>query len=506
MQVLKPTPIWKHILWAAIAILLLYSIAQIPTTLKIFVMAWLIAYLLNPAVEALEGQRLGPIKKCSRAIAVALITTLLVGILVAVASLMVPNLTEQLQRLVNLQSMISDPSELPQAINEKIEPLLAKLPAEYRDEIMERATTFIQESASTIGSWATLVIVWLGNALADLVTGITIVATAFLVSIYMLMTWKSMGQGILEKLPRRYREEILSLSNKMQVIFGGYLKATILTSIACCIATFLSMLVLNLVTGVDFPYKYIISVVAGLLYPIPFIGIIATSILGGVLGYVAEESLAFGLAVLITINVVNMIIDRTVQPALMSNAMGVSELFVMFAAFAGGEVAGIWGMLLGIPVAAMGKTLFEWFHLNFLQEPESAEAGSSDFDSPPTLEPVPPPAPAESVSPPTPEPKPAESAAPGEPVPPSAPAESVSPPTPKPEPVESAAPAEPVPPPAPAESVSPPTPEPEPVESAAPAEPVPPPAPEPEASEPPEAPPSKPKKATRKKKPKKRGG
>ncbi|MCA9779085.1 MAG: AI-2E family transporter [Candidatus Eremiobacteraeota bacterium] len=84
------------------------------------------------------------------------------------------------------------------------------------------------------------------------------------------------------------------------------------------------------------------------------------------MGYLPENDLGFGVAVLITINVVNVFIDRTVQPKLMSSAIGVSELFVLFAAFAGGEVAGIWGMLLGIPVAAMGKALFEWFHTNFL--------------------------------------------------------------------------------------------------------------------------------------------
>ena len=88
---------------------------------------------------------------------------------------------------------------------------------------------------------------------------------------------------------------------------------------------------------------------------------------------------------------VNIIIDRTIQPKLMSDAIGVSELFVMFAAFAGGEVAGIWGMLLGIPVAAMGKALFEWFHLNFLTTDEPDNAGlliadSSEASTDPTTE------------------------------------------------------------------------------------------------------------------------
>ncbi len=372
------TPLWKHILWAAVALLFLYALSQIPNTLIVFVTAWLIAYLLNPVVEAIEGKRIGPFKKCSRGLAVSIVAGILIGIVVAAGAMVMPQLSDQVQRLINLQSTISDPRELPQAINDKVEPILAKLPAEYRDEILSRSTTFVQESASTIGVWVSNAIRWLGTFLGELLSGIFLIMTAFLVSMYMLMTWKGMGEGALTMLPRQYRKEILSLSSKMQLIFGGYLKATIVTSLVCAFATFVSLWAVTFVTGIDFPYKGVVSFVAGLTYPIPFVGVIATSILGGVLGYVAEGSLGFAAIVLITLNVVNTIIDRTVQPKLMSDAMGVSELFVLFAAFAGGEIAGIWGMLLGIPVAAMGKTLFEWFHLNFLNENKEEEEEAAE--------------------------------------------------------------------------------------------------------------------------------
>jgi hypothetical protein len=163
------------------------------------------------------------------------------------------------------------------------------------------------------------------------------------------------------------------------------------------IATFISLLLICLITGKEFPYKGLVAFVAGLSYPVPVIGIIATSILGGVLGFVSE-GIGFGIVVLVVINVVNIIIDRTVQPRLMSDAIGVSELFVMFAAFAGGEVAGVWGMLLGIPVAAMGKTLFEWFHLNFLLVDEPVVEGHAQHI--PQEEPVPAGTPAQLAPPP----------------------------------------------------------------------------------------------------------
>ena len=64
------------------------------------------------------------------------------------------------------------------------------------------------------------------------------------------------------------------------------------------------------------------------------------------------------------------LVDRIVLPKLMSDAIGVSPLFVIFAAAAGGEfLGGVWGMLLGIPLAAMTKALFEWIHDRFMVDP-----------------------------------------------------------------------------------------------------------------------------------------
>ena len=362
----RTTPVWKHVLWAVVAVLFVWALAQIPNTIIVFSLAWLIAYLLNPVIDALQGRRIGPVKHCSRGTAVGIVTCILLGIAIAVGSWAFPHLTNQVQNLLALQDTVSDPMQLPVTLREKAEPFLSRVPEAYRDQAMQKASELIQESASKIGVWVSKGISWLASFLGELLSGIFLVCTAFLVSLYMLLNWHGMSGAFLEKLPRQYRDEVQSLSIKMNDIFGAYLKATILTSLACMVATFVSLVILSWITGHDFPYKGLVAFVAGIAYPVPVIGIIATSILGGVLGYLPENDLWFGICVLVTINVVNAVIDRTVQPKLMSDAIGVSELFVMFAAFAGGEVAGIWGMLLGIPVAAMGKALFEWFHTNFL--------------------------------------------------------------------------------------------------------------------------------------------
>ena len=65
INIVAPTPVWKHVLWAAVALGFLWAAAQIPNTLIVFSMAWLISYLLNPAIDKIQGQKLGPVKAVS---------------------------------------------------------------------------------------------------------------------------------------------------------------------------------------------------------------------------------------------------------------------------------------------------------------------------------------------------------------------------------------------------------------------------------------------------------
>lgn len=82
---------------------------------------------------------------------------------------------------------------------------------------------------------------------------------------------------------------------------------------------------------------------------------------------------------------ISITIDRTLQPKLMGDAIGVSPVFVIFAAAAGGEfLGGVWGMLVGIPLAAMTKAFFTWFYDLFL-----VDHGARDWQFTEIVRPVP---------------------------------------------------------------------------------------------------------------------
>ncbi len=94
-------------------------------------------------------------------------------------------------------------------------------------------------------------------------------------------------------------------------------------------------------------------------YAIPIIGMLIAQLIAlpitlpqGVWMIVWVQVMMFGVA---------RISDNVLVPKIMGHSVGVSPIGAMFAVFAGGELFGIPGLILGIPAAALIKILWRYF-------------------------------------------------------------------------------------------------------------------------------------------------
>ena len=362
-------------IWLALLALAVWFLLQIQTTLTIFGMAWLIAYLTRPVVGRLEGRRLGPIRSCPRGLAVAVLYLLLAALLTLLASMTLPAVSEQFNKLLSLQQTLYHPEELAARVQELGERAIARVPEQYRAQLLERLRSSAGSISEAVGRGLTEGLAQLASFLTHFATGAAVLVSALLVSIYLMLSWESLYSSTVSMMPRRYRPDFRELLARINQIFGGYLRATIITSLVTGLASLLCLWLFAMVSGAPCPYAYIIALVAALVYPIPLFGILSSTVVALVLGFLPDSNLVVGAEVAAVVFVVNLVIDRTIQPKLMGDAIGVSPLFVIFAAAAGGEfLGGIWGMLLGIPLAAMTKAFLVWFHELFLRDPAAAQA------------------------------------------------------------------------------------------------------------------------------------
>jgi predicted PurR-regulated permease PerM len=367
----------RAVIWLAFIGLGLWFLTRIQFTLTIFGLAWLIAYLMNPLVEKMEGRKLWHIEKCSRGLAVGGIYFCVLSLLFLAGSLLFPTVAGQIHRLIELQHGLYNSELLASSVQEQGEKLVRMLPEEYRAQLLEKLRASLGTITTEIGKFISSALSHLASFFGQMLTGAVILLSALLISIYIILSWKDLGATFVESFPHQYRSEIDRLMGQMNRIFGGYLRATILTSLAAGCSTTICLWIYSFVTGVSCPYSYVIGIIAGLAYPIPLFGILSSTLVAAVLGFFPESDFHTALWVGGIVFVVNNLIDRTLQPKLMSSAIGVSPLFVIFAAAAGGEfIGGVWGMLAGIPLAAMTKAFTTWVHELFLEDESESTEGT----------------------------------------------------------------------------------------------------------------------------------
>ena len=107
------------------------------------------------------------------------------------------------------------------------------------------------------------------------------------------------------------------------------------------------------------PYALFIGFLAGLFDIIPYFG--------PVLGFLPAAALALAkspltvLWVLLVFVTANQLENAVISPKLIGDRVGLHTLVVIFAVFAGGDLMGIFGMLLAIPVAAIIRVILAFF-------------------------------------------------------------------------------------------------------------------------------------------------
>lgn len=297
-----------------------------------FIIGLFLAYLLNPAVCYLES------KGIKRVWAILLVYLIVFGVLLGGASRLLPLLVRELESFgAELPQMAGKTEELIQLIQNQYQN--AGLPFSMRtalDQAVGRAQAEVQIFVSS----ATQGIV---NMLSHFIG----LAISPVLAFYLLHDWYSIKEELLAMLPGRWRPEILSICKDINKILNGVIRGQIL------IAVFVGMLVSAGLFFLNLKYALLIGILAGVLDVIPYFGAIIGAAPAVAIALLYSPLLALKVAVLFLI--VHQVEGTIIQPKIMGESVGLHPLSVIFFVFIGGELGGLTGMLIGVPLAAICK-------------------------------------------------------------------------------------------------------------------------------------------------------
>lgn len=329
---------WETILKIAIALFCFYILYLIKDILVWIIFALIISILFNPAIDFLQRRRL------PRVISTILIYILAFGIIGLVIYWVAPFFISEIQQFSQV---------FPQYF-EKISPPLRGLGIEAF-ESFEKFTEALEQGL--IKASASIF-----SAVGAIFGGLLSAVTIFAIAIFLSLEDKGIDRAVVLLSPRRYETYILSLWERSQKKVAGWFGARILSCIFVGILAFIACYVLNIKYAVSF------GLLAGVLDIVPIIGpIIAGTI---IVIFTAMSSGFKALLIFIAFLLIQQIEGNILTPILTKKFIGLPPVIVLIALLIGGELWGILGAILAIPLAGI---LFE-FIKDFLRKRKESDS------------------------------------------------------------------------------------------------------------------------------------
>jgi putative permease len=303
-------------------------------TLSCFLLAYVIAYLLDPLIVSLENRRLRRIYAIVVLyVVLGIISTFCLAFLVPMLTISWDNflhaLPDHLQKIK--QSLTAWQTSLPTSYgSQEIKWLL--------DNILGNADTMAQKA----GAWA------YGFATRMFFNVFNLILAPILV-FFMLNYKQKILQTIQLWLPGSQRELVLKIGGEIDGSIGGYLRGQVMVSIVVAIATAPTLLLLGI------PHPFLCGIFAGAASIIPFIGVILAMLPPLLFAWLTYGTGAIIVKVLAAFLVIYFFEGYLIKPLVFKESMNLNPLLTIIMVMAFGELMGFWGIMLALPITAALK-------------------------------------------------------------------------------------------------------------------------------------------------------
>ncbi len=350
----------RRTLWLIVFAGLVYSVAQRPERLAgVLSYIWsiiscvaaglFVAFVLNLIMVPIEHGVGKLFKKAKPGLKRGISLSITYIIAIAVIALMAYSIIPSLRNAADTAI-----SRLPEAFQ--------MLPGVVTD-ILTRLGVTAEKIASineTLNNTATLVVEYISGSVTDiagfafnlttgLVGGLLDVVLTIAISVYALAGKERISKFVSEMLnaymPEKPRAFAFDLRNLVYEKFSEFFKGQVLEAMILGLMCFIGMLIFG------FPNPAAISAVVGVCAIIPVLGPWAGSISGILLTMIYNPSMALWFALYIL--VIQQVEDNVFYPRIVGKQMKVSGLLVLCAVVIGGEIHGMLGIILAVPLSAV---------------------------------------------------------------------------------------------------------------------------------------------------------
>lgn len=315
-----------------------------------FVISGILAYLLYPVLDGLEAAMpwRARFPNASRIASILVIYLLAIAVLVGALALILPPTFQQANEFLD---------DVPEFYDNAVS-TVAGWNQEYANRISPDIRAQIEEWLNDAGSIllraGRTVLVRTVSAVSNALTIVLGVAIIPIFLFYLLKDRDAAVQGSYSLLPegaRRHARNVVAIVNS---VFGAYIRAQLFLGAVVGVTVFLGLVAL----GIRFPA--LLAVTAGVTELVPIIG----PILGAIPGVLVTLATSPGQIVWVALlyGAVQLLENTFLVPRIQGRAVEIHPGAVMVILVVASEAAGLFGVLVAVPLAAVAKDVFKYFY------------------------------------------------------------------------------------------------------------------------------------------------
>lgn len=336
------------IIWVCTKINFVFSPVAIffSTVFVPILVAGILFYMLNPVVNLITKIRIGK-HRVTRTWATTLVFLLLIGLIALAATVFIPKILNQLVTLAN---------QIPYAASQG-QKLVDKIFKDLNSQRLLKQidfTSLTDKLSSNVNKYAETIFNGVTNGLGGFISAaanaVIIAVTVPVVLFYMLKDGYRLAPTIKGFLPARHREQTMELLAKMSRTISKYISGQMIECLFVGTFTAIGYVIIGI------PYALLLGVIAGICNIIPYLGPyigIAPALFvsfshGGVWGVIYN---------VIVVLIVQQIDGNLVYPNVIGKSLEIHPLTIIIILLAAGNIAGLMGMILAVPLYAVVKVV-----------------------------------------------------------------------------------------------------------------------------------------------------
>ena len=337
--------------WLIFFVVLLVILWFFKGVLLPFVIALILAYLLNPMTNRVQSLHI------PRTAATLLVLSLALLSVMGIVVLIIPILQAQLSVLLIQLPYITD--FVKTLSYPWIERILEQTQQEHLSLLREAVTNYFGSLIS-----------WLGNLLSHLISGglfffdlLGLMIITPIVTFYLLRDWHWLLQNLDSYLPKAYapiiRQQCLEVDRTLTAFLYGQATLCLILAVFYSIALWL--------VGLDF--ALLVGLLSGILSFIPYVGSLTGMVLSCGLALIQFENYQISVLTFVIFLFGNFVEGYILYPRLIGKSLALHPVWIIFALVIGGHVLGFLGVLIAVPTAAILSVVVKFFLQQYLNSP-----------------------------------------------------------------------------------------------------------------------------------------